>query len=153
RGCMALTAGLLALACVELFSKPVGDLLLSGTPVAMDADVAAPSAEFVEALKTRLSPGAVLDLPFGPLRYSSHAIFLAAYHERAVAACYNSWSDNIPVAADVGRMAARLPDPSALTTLRVIGFGSIVVHGDLMPSEERNRLAAAFAAAESAGTG
>jgi len=152
----AITAGLLACAGAELFSKPLGDLLLDGSPVPMEVRAAAPPRELVDALKTRLPPGAVLDLPFaseaaGGLVSMSHAVFLASYHQRPVAACYNSWSG--PIVADVAGMAARLPDPSALAALRAAGFGSIVVHGELMPAEERSRLAAAFAAAESAGAG
>jgi hypothetical protein len=158
RVCDAITAGLLALAIVEVFSKPVGDLLLNGTPVALKTRVAAPPAELVDAMKTRLPPGAVLDLPFGTgpaggLVPSSHAIFLAAYHQHPVAACYNSWSGSVPIVADVGGLAARLPDPSALAALRAAGFGSIVVHGELMPPQQRSRVAAAFAAAESSGAG
>src|SRR4030095_4812744 len=87
----------------------------------------------------------------GGLVSMSHAIFFASYHERPVGACYNSWS--VPIVADGARMAARLPEPSALAALRAAGFGSIVVHGELMLAEERSRLAGALATAESAGGG
>jgi hypothetical protein len=154
---MAITGALLTLACVELFSEPLGTLLLEWTPVPMEARVAAPPPELVEALRTRLPPGAVLDVPFrndppAALVPMSHGIFLGAYHERPVAACYNSWIG--PVVADVAGMAARLPDPTALVALRAAGFGSIIVHGELLPVRDRSRLPTAFsAAAENPGTG
>jgi hypothetical protein len=150
---LAITAGLLALASVEVFSKPLGDLLLGVTPVAMEARAAAPPAPLVGALKTLLPPGAVLDLPVGPLRRSAHPIFLAAYHEHPVAACYNSWSERVPVVADVGGLAARLPEPRALVALRAAGFGSIVIHGELLSPGDRAEIRKKFWTAASAEAG
>ncbi len=100
------------------------------------------------ALYARISragdDGAVLDLPLrydlrGKLHDMSYYAFLRGYHGRPAAACYNSFTT--PVQNEVAALAARLPDPAALATLRAQGFRWIVVHDELLAPGEGERLA------------
>lgn len=169
-GVLAVTAGrgprvqaavalvLLALISLEIFPQRVGDLMLGVTPVPLGGRRAAPPPALREALVEQLPPGAVLDLPFRgtanepvALVAMSHAILLGAYHQRPVAACYNSFVS--PIVADVSGMAARLPEPDALTALRAVGFGSVVVHREQLRAGEGAQASRMHAAAVLAAAG
>jgi hypothetical protein len=113
-----------------------------GAPLELVARTIAPPPE-VAALYERTPPGAVLDLPFrfdarGRLRLMARYVFLAGYHGRPVAGCYNSF--DTPLQGDIERLAARLPDPGAADEIRALGFGSLVLHGEWLGAPERARL-------------
>ena len=96
-------------------------------------------SEEVLALHEGLPERPILNLPW--LRgKSGEYLLLAAYHQRRIGACYNSFEP--PIAAYLRSVADRLPDPSALEAVAALGFGSLVIHDDVpMTPATRKRLA------------
>lgn len=104
----------------------------------------------VRRLGDAFPPGAVLDLPFrldvqSRLTDMAHFIFRGAYHERPVAACYNSFT--VPIFEDVGGIAARVPDAGALAELWALGFRTVQLHDELLEEGDAAALGAALAGA------
>lgn len=97
-------------------------------------------------LMDRLPPGAVLDLPlaFDPvmkLQTMPGYLLDAGYYEQPTAACYNSFLSGLQ--AEVERLAAELPAPSAVQALSALGFRSVRVHHDRLGPKDA-RLTTAF---------
>lgn len=91
----------------------------------------ATAAPQVVALVRDLPEGAVLDLPFlsevkNKLIDMPLQLMLAAYHQRPVAACYNSFPS--PLQGEVTRLTDRLPDPAAADGLYALGFRTVLIH-------------------------
>jgi hypothetical protein len=149
-GALATTV-LVAAVAVETFHPVVGEMSLGVSPVAMKTRRLAPLPP-LRALVRQLPDGAVLDVPlrldalnrFAPM---AHDILLGAYHQRPVAACYNSFT--VPILDQMAALAARLPDPAALAALYALGYRSLLVHDEFLdpPTREAFRTALATPAA------
>jgi hypothetical protein len=142
------TGALLAAAALETFHPEVSRVSLGISPVAMKVRRLAPSPA-LRALVQALPDGAVLDVPFrlDPLsRFATmaHFVFLGAYHQRPVAACYNSFT--VPIMDQMAALASRLPEPGALAALHALGYRSIVTHDEFLPPPARAALRATLAA-------
>src|SRR5262249_13267339 len=97
---------------------------------------------FFEELAARGNTGPILELPFRPdtgLGVNPERILLTADHHRRTSACYGSLSP--PEEVLVATLAARLPDPAAVSGLRALGFTTVVVHeGDAVGAGILNQL-------------
>jgi hypothetical protein len=142
----ALTGALAAAALLDAFWPPLARASFGRVPQ-LRAHRVEPAAELL-ALYASQGDGAVLDIPLRgrklPLA-SGEYVFLAAYHERPVGACYNSYA--IPLVKDIEALAARVPERRAVEALHALGFRTLVVHRERMPPELGGVLEAAFAAA------
>lgn len=123
-----LVAVLLALLTLAEAYDPSGKL--STRSAWLVAYAAAPPPVHI-ALVEDLPPGAVLDLPYwtvgaAKLRQMPGQLMLSAYHDRPVAACYNSFPS--PLQAEVARLTERLPDAGAADALYALGFRTLLLH-------------------------
>ncbi len=128
-----ITATIVGAALADVF-VPKQAIRDFGTQVTMGAHYVRPKPELL-ALYDRLPEGPVLDVPFdysaaGILTYMPHYVFLAAYHQRPIGGCYNSFV--VRVQEDVATLVSRLPDRSAADALAALGFRSIMVHDELI---------------------
>jgi len=95
-------------------------------------------------LVEQLPDGAVLDLPYGfkaagKLLDMPNYITLAAYHQRPIAGCYNSFPN--PLQDQVTSLSERLPDPAAADALYAIGFRTLLIHAERVPPDYLTGLA------------
>ncbi len=128
-----MTAVIVAAALVDVFA-PKQAMRDFGTQVTMGANYVMPKPDLL-ALYDRLPDGPVLDVPFdyseaGILSYMPHYVFLAAYHQRPIGGCYNSFV--VRVQEDIAMLVSRLPDRSATDALAALGFRSLMVHDELI---------------------
>jgi hypothetical protein len=128
----AIVATIVVLVLGEIFYAPAA-LRSPASSARLAAYEARPRGDVLGVYRG-LPEGAVLDLPFsfdlrGELRDMAYYVMLAAYHERPVAACYNSFKG--PLQREVETLASRLPDPGAADALYALGFRTIVVHEHL----------------------
>lgn len=121
-------SALLLLAIIETLYGPAAHAVYQWNPNLV-ADQERPSPGLLELI-AKAPDGALLDLPAGRqtgfIPRLSRSIFLAAYHQRPVAACYNSFTT--PLQAEVAALAQALPDPKAADALYALGFRILVVH-------------------------
>lgn len=135
----ALVTGLMTIALLADLFVPALAARDFGAPTTIAArDVRPPDP--VLALYDRLPDGPILDVPFeygaeGLLKFMPHYVFLAAYHGRPVAGCYNSFV--VQVQEDLAALASRLPDPGATDALAALGFRSLVIHDELLARRRR----------------
>jgi hypothetical protein len=119
---------LIAVAAVEVLHPRVAKALYYWDP-ALVAEQERPSDETIR-LFAGAPDGAVIELPAGGtgayLSRRSRAIFLAAYHGRPVASCYNSFET--PLGAEIARLGNALPGGAAADALYALGFRIVVVH-------------------------
>jgi len=126
----AVTAAVLTVAIlVQTFYGPAA-VVSFGAKADLEAFHGRPSDDELSLLE-RLPDGAVLDLPldFEPmqkLRTMPGYLIDAGFHDRPVAACYNSFLTGLQ--ADVQRLAQALPDRRAARALSALGFRSIRLH-------------------------
>ncbi|MBY0275600.1 hypothetical protein K2Z84_09670 [Candidatus Binatia bacterium] len=131
---------LLALLTVAEGYDPSG--MLTTRSAQLVAYKAAPSAPQIALVKD-LPPGAVLDLPYSTsgaakLGWMPGQLMLSAYHQRPLAACYNSFPN--PLQAELQRLTKRLPDPGAADALYALGFRTLLVHSRKMGPAGAQRL-------------
>jgi hypothetical protein len=108
----------------------------------MKAYAVRPTATIVE-LYTATGEGAVLDVPFkfdlrGELLDMPYYLFMSAFHQRPVAACYNSF--RLPIQAEIEALANRLPSIQAADALYALGFRTVVVHEEILESTAQSTL-------------
>ncbi len=137
-----LTGAVAGAALAELFVPALATYDF-GAPVTITAHEVRPAAP-VLALYDQLPPGPILDVPFeygagGILTYMPHYVFLAAYHHRPIAGCYNSFV--VRVQEDLAALVSRLPDRAAVDALAALGFRSIVVHDELLAARGNRQFA------------
>lgn len=126
----AATATLLSLMVLFQTFHPRASVASFGTKADLLPIRGRPSDEAL-ALLEKLPPGAVLDLPldFEPIRKIRTMpgyLLAAGYHDRPVAACYNSFLTGLQ--DHVQHLARALPAPNAARALSALGFGSIRLH-------------------------
>jgi hypothetical protein len=102
------------------------------------------------ALDDAGNDGPLLEYPVNSLNLykASTGLLLTSYHHRPTSYCYNSHRPQ--ALAVVESLATALPEPTALTQLRELGFGTVVVHhraGELLGDAHR-RAFERFAAGE-----
>ena len=132
-------ASLALLVLLEVFWSPLAQATYGRTVGVALADVAPRPGELE---LYRDAGGPILDLPYhddfrrGVLREMPSYVFLAAYHGRSVAACYNSYKP--PSQQNAARLAGRLLEDRgrALAEIAAAGFASLVVHPDMPGAEE-----------------
>jgi hypothetical protein len=137
---LAALSALIALVAVEALHPRIARRVYYWTP-ALDAEAERPDDETL-ALFAAAPPGAVLDLPLArratDFSRTSRSIFLAAYHGRPVAACYNSFDS--PLQADLYELARRLPERAASDALHALGFRVLVLHRRAFDFERKEAL-------------
>jgi hypothetical protein len=133
-------AALVLLVLAEALHPGIARRIYSWSP-ALDAEAERPGEDVI-AIFDEAPPGAVLDLPAprgaGDFSRTSRSVFLAAYHGRAVAACYNSFDS--PIQGDVDALARRLPSRAASDALHALGFRVLVVHRRALRPSRREAL-------------
>lgn len=102
---------------------------------------------FFATLEAAGNDGPLLELPMNARRNrrelmrDSERVLHSAYHHRRTSACYNSFAPPSYVA--VAGLARKLPDATAIGTLREMGFTTILFHrlvpGRASPAERRMR--------------
>lgn len=89
------------------------------------------------ALVQRAPEGGVAEYPPPGLPPGlGHSVFLAAYHRRPTAACYNSFQT--PLQDEVTRAVGALPGPDALDALYALGFRSVLVHWEYLLEQTKD---------------
>ena len=134
---LAFLAGYGVLVLVERVPRRVALVLVAGIAlwivqqqsVPLAAWLATPPIEDVALLDR--STGPTLDLPHPPpgsLKGMANAdiLRLASYSPRRSSACYASFGS--PLDAEVGALAAQLPDADAADALAALGFRTVVLH-------------------------
>ena len=136
----AVTAGLIGLAALEVLEPAMARSIYSWSPALVGEPERPP--DDVVALFAAAPPGAVLDLPVPSpetdFSRMSRSILLSAYHERPVAACYNSFAS--PLHRDVAALSRRLPERAAVDALCALGFRVLVVHRRALDPETKKSL-------------
>lgn len=122
----AAVALLVTVAAVEVLHPRVARALYLWDP-ALVGEPERPPDETIR-LFADAPDGAVIDLPATAnfLSRRSRAIFLAAYHGRPVASCYNSF--DTPLGDEIARLGDALPGKAAADALYALGFRVVVVH-------------------------
>lgn len=120
---------LAVLSCAEIFYAPFARWSF-GRPVTLVHHVARPTQD-VMALYERMPDGPVLDVPYSlegarVFGMAQH-VLAAAYHQRPVAVCYNSFT--LPLQQEIAKLAKRVShDARARDALRALGLRTIVAH-------------------------
>jgi hypothetical protein len=102
----------------------------------ISSEPSAETIEFYETLANLGNTGPLLEVPSGPMYVaeSSRRAWLSAYHHRRTSSCYNSFHP--PRIHEVIALSSELPDRDAMTSLRAMGFTTLVVHH---PSRSRGQ--------------
>ncbi|MBI1816104.1 MAG: hypothetical protein HYR72_14085 [Deltaproteobacteria bacterium] len=123
-------------ALVEIFWTPVTSASFDRS-TALEPWVARPDRDLLDLYADAIE-GPVLDLPFRfdsfemILDFMGHCLFLGAFHEYPLAACYNSFLT--PVQSAMERLAAEVPAAGAAEALYALGFRAVVVHEEVLKS-------------------
>lgn len=145
RGARFTRAATLAAAVAILAIRSYGPLARAsfGRLLRLDAYEAAPPEEDVALVRRALRP-ATVELP-GPQRDrpgirldAGTRLLLTSYRPGRTATCYNSFAS--PLAPQIDRLAAALPDEGAARALSALGFASVLVHKDALDPADRPAL-------------
>lgn len=142
----ALAAVLSLLVAVERWQPAVAERTF-GSPLDLDAYAARPPDEDIALLRTH-ARGAVLDLPHGgggTLNVAAGGyLMLESFSPRPTSACYNSFPS--PLDAQVGALALALPRAAAVDALVALGFETLLLRLDRMPTKRSDTFVALIGA-------
>jgi hypothetical protein len=131
---VTLVVGVMVAALAEVFYAPLATATF-GVLVGDTGVPGPPDSELVAAIRAA-GEGAVLDLPFHATdkAAAAHALSLATFHRRPVAACYDSFIT--PIQTEIERLAAELPASGAIDALFALGFRTAIVHEEFLGAND-----------------
>lgn len=128
-------AALVAVVFVDTLRPPFSGLPARGAYTVVSVRPPAEEIAFFAELARRGSRGPLLEAPVDyrvarhGMEAASRSVLLHAYHRRRTSACYNSFVPEQVRA--LAPLAARLPEPAALSALTGLGFTTLVIRGPL----------------------